>query len=610
MSVQDLQQLLLTYSLLLPRIISCFVVLPVLAKQTLGGGLVRNGVACSLALFAYPIVAGSLPPALGALDIALLIGKEVLLGLLIGFVATIPFWAMEATGFIIDNQRGAALASTLNPSLGSQTSPTGLLLTQTLITLFFSGGAFLALVGSLFRSYASWPVSSFFPQFGSQWVAFFYAQFSQMLMLCALFAAPLLIAMFLAEFGLALVSRFAPSLNVFILAMPIKSLVASLLLVLYLGILMEHAYDALLLAVDPLRLLRPVLGAMSAEKTEQPTAKKLRDARRQGQVVKSKEIVSSALILSLVALLMGFSDYYLEHLGKLLLLPAEYIDLPFRQALETILENLLRELLYLLAPVLLVAALVVVLSHVGQYGFLLSLDSVKPDLKKINPVEGAKKIFSIRSLVEFLKSTLKVALLSLLVWLTLQGNLASLLRIPACGLDCVAPVSGLMLRQLMLVCAVGFLAIAVADYAFERHQHYKQLRMSKDEVKREYKEMEGSPEIKSKRRQFHQELQSSNLRADVRRSSVIVANPTHVAIGIRYRRGETPLPLVTLKHTDALALRVRRIAEEEGIPVLQRVPLARALLRDGNVDQYIPADLIQATAEVLRWLESQQTDTP
>ena len=185
--------------------------------------------------------------------------KEVLLGLLIGFVATIPFWAMEATGFIIDNQRGAALASTLNPSLGSQTSPTGLLLTQTLITLFFSGGAFLALVGSLFRSYASWPVSSFFPQLGSQWVAFFYAQFSQMLMLCALFAAPLLIAMFLAEFGLALVSRFAPSLNVFILAMPIKSLVVSLLLVLYLGILMEHAYDALLLAVDPLRLLRPVL---------------------------------------------------------------------------------------------------------------------------------------------------------------------------------------------------------------------------------------------------------------------------------------------------------------------------------------------------------------
>lgn len=142
-----------------------------------------------------------------------------------------------------------------------------------------------------------------------------------------------------------------------------------------------------------------------------------------------------------------------------------------------------------------------VLSPVGQYGFLRSLDSVEPDLKKIKP-EGMKKIFSIRSLVEFFKSTLKVALPSLLVWLTLQCNLASLLRIPACGLECEAPVSGI-LRQLMRVCAGGLLAIAVADYAFERHQHYKQLRMS----------------------------------------------------------------------------------EEEGIPLLQRVPLARALLRDGNVDQ-------------------------
>ena len=259
MSIQDLQQLLLAYTLLLPRIISCFVVMPILNKQMLGGGLVRNGVACSLALFAYPTVAGTLPMTLNGIDLAMLIGKEVLLGLLIGFVATIPFWAIEATGFIIDNQRGASIASTLNPTLGSQTSPTGLLLTQTMITLFFTGGAFLTLIGALFQSYVSWPVATFFPYIGSQWVDFFYAQFSQLLRLCLLLAAPLLIAMFLAEFGLALISRFAPSLNVFILAMPIKSIVASLLLVIYLNVLMAHAYDSLLIAIDPLRHLRPVL---------------------------------------------------------------------------------------------------------------------------------------------------------------------------------------------------------------------------------------------------------------------------------------------------------------------------------------------------------------
>lgn len=261
MNIQDLQHLMLTYSLILPRLFSCFVVLPLLGKQNLGGGLVRNGVACSLALYIYPMVADTLPADIDGLQLALLIGKEVLLGLLIGFIASVPFWAIEATGFLIDNQRGATMASTLNPMLGSQTSPTGLLLTQTLTTLFFSGGAFLTLLGALFQSYVSWPIGTFFPHIGSQWVDFFFSQFAQLLRLCVLWAAPLVIAMFLAEFGLALISRFAPSLNVFILAMPIKSLVASLLLVLYVNILMGLANDRVQEALDPVSLLRPVLEA-------------------------------------------------------------------------------------------------------------------------------------------------------------------------------------------------------------------------------------------------------------------------------------------------------------------------------------------------------------
>ncbi|MEG1349755.1 MAG: type III secretion system export apparatus subunit SctT [Hafnia sp.] len=261
MNLHDLQQVMLTYSLILPRLLSCFVMLPLLGKQNLGGGLIRNGVACSLALFVYPAVAGTLPTMLSGLELAVLIGKEVLLGLLIGFIVNIPFWAIDATGFLIDNQRGATMASTLNPMLGSQTSPTGLLLTQTLVTLFFSGGAFLVLLGALFQSYANWPIGTFYPQIGGQWVDFFYGQFSHLLRLCVLLAAPLVIAMFLAEFGLALISRFAPSLNVFILAMPIKSLVASLLLVLYVNILMGLAYDSVLEALNPVQLLQPILEA-------------------------------------------------------------------------------------------------------------------------------------------------------------------------------------------------------------------------------------------------------------------------------------------------------------------------------------------------------------
>ena len=197
-----------------------------------------------------------------------------------------------------------------------------------------------------------------------------------------------------------------------------------------------------------------------------------------------------------------------------------------------------------------------------------------------------------------------MSLLSCIIWVTLRGNLNTLLQIPTCGLECVPTITGVLVKQLMIISSVGFIVIAAADYAYQKFDHTKQLKMTKDEVKREYKEMEGSPEIKSKRRQLHQELQASNQRDNVKRSNVLVTNPTHIAIGLYYKKGETPLPVITLKETDAMAKRMIAIAHEEGIPVMQKVPLARALYADGQLNQYIPGDLIEATAEILRWVAS------
>lgn len=241
MSYDDLHQALFLYSLTLPRLMACFIFLPILNKQTLGGTLVRNGVLCSLALFIFPMInQQDLPVETDGIWLMVILGKEVLLGMLIGFVAAIPFWAIEAAGFLVDNQRGAAMASMFNPTLGSQSTPTAVLLTQTLITLFFSGGGFVAFIYALFNSYSSWPVISFFPTVTEEWVRFFYAQFEQLMWLGVLMSAPLVLAMFLAEFGLALISRFAPQLNVFSLAMPIKSAIASVLLIVYLALMMDH----------------------------------------------------------------------------------------------------------------------------------------------------------------------------------------------------------------------------------------------------------------------------------------------------------------------------------------------------------------------------------
>ncbi|ELZ1717316.1 SctT family type III secretion system export apparatus subunit VscT [Vibrio parahaemolyticus] len=245
MSYDDLHQALFLYSLTLPRLMACFIFLPILSKQMLGGAMIRNGVLCSLALFVFPVVSEqALPAETDGLWLIVILGKEVLLGMLIGFVAAIPFWAIEATGFLVDNQRGAAMASMFNPTLGSQSTPTAVLLTQTLITLFFSGGGFVAFIYALFKSYTTWPILGFFPMVTNAWVGFFYDQFQQLMWLGVLMSAPLVLAMFLAEFGLALISRFAPQLNVFFLAMPIKSAIASVLLIVYLGLMMDH-FEAL-----------------------------------------------------------------------------------------------------------------------------------------------------------------------------------------------------------------------------------------------------------------------------------------------------------------------------------------------------------------------------
>lgn len=254
--MDDFNGWVLQMTLILPRLLACFTVLPILNKKILGGTLVRNGLAVSLALFMMPMMElQQWPEKAETLWVIGILLKEMLLGLFIGFVAAIPFWAMETTGFFIDNQRGATMASSYNLAMSEQTSPTGLMLSQLLITIFFVGGTFLAFIGGLFKSYLSWPVTAFFPQITLGWAQFFYDQFAHLLVMVVLFSAPIVIAMFLAEFALAIASRSAPQLNVFFLAMPIKSGIASFLLIFYVTLLIEFFSEELLaLALIPLNL--------------------------------------------------------------------------------------------------------------------------------------------------------------------------------------------------------------------------------------------------------------------------------------------------------------------------------------------------------------------
>ncbi|MFT7108646.1 MAG: type III secretion protein T [Psychrobacter glaciei] len=236
MEFELLKATFFTYTLLLPRMLAAFAVLPFMGKSVMGGAIIRNGVVASLALMVFPVMDHQLDGIkLEVANVMLIILKEVFIGVVIGYLATIPFWAIEAAGFFIDNQRGSTMASSLNPLSGSQASPIGILLVQAVTTVFFVSGIFLLFLSALYASYVTWPVTSFYPDWlNSDAPLFFIKQMDILITLTVIFSAPAIIAMFLSEFGLGLISRFSPQLNVFFLAMPIKSAVAIAVLMIYL----------------------------------------------------------------------------------------------------------------------------------------------------------------------------------------------------------------------------------------------------------------------------------------------------------------------------------------------------------------------------------------
>ena len=340
-----------------------------------------------------------------------------------------------------------------------------------------------------------------------------------------------------------------------------------------------------------------------SEKTEQPTPKKLRDAREKGQVAQSKEVVSTALILSIFALFWGLSDFYLENFKNLILLTEDIYEMDFRQALDNMTKALFIIGVKMTLPVLVLVFFVAIIANMMQVGPLISFESLKPDIKKINPVEGAKKIFSKKSLFEVLKSLIKIAFLGGLIYYLIISHINDFLELPACGLGCALPFVGALMLKLFMYASVAFLIISVADFIFQKNQHTKQLMMSKDEVIREYKETEGDPQIKGKRKQIHQEMLNEEVKPRVKASSAIITNPTHVAVGIYYEKGEVELPVITIMDTDERAQNIKRIAREENIPIMENIPLARGLLASAEVNEYIPSEYIKPVVEVLKWVE-------
>lgn len=339
---------------------------------------------------------------------------------------------------------------------------------------------------------------------------------------------------------------------------------------------------------------------MSSEKTEEPTAKKIRDARMRGEVAKSRDFTQTVLILAIFGYLIVTGPTLVQDIMRLMVMPAQFIGVDFRQAISVLLVEMFQEAALIVLPVILIVLVVGIFFEALQTGLNIAFEALKPSAKKLNVVSNAQNIFSKNNLVEFLKNLFKVGVLSLVIYLLVRDALGLLISIPYHGLQNLGQVVGELLRKMLIYVGGVYVVVGLADLAWQRHQYRKKLMMTKDEVKQEYKTSEGDPHIKSQRKGLHRELLAHDAVASSRKASVLITNPTHYAIAVRYDESLDALPVVLAKGEGALAERMMAAAREAGVPVMQNIELAHALFDEAELDQYVPSDLVEPVAEVLR----------
>jgi type III secretion protein U len=346
---------------------------------------------------------------------------------------------------------------------------------------------------------------------------------------------------------------------------------------------------------------------MSDEKTEEPSEKKLRDARQDGETIKSPDLsfalllLAAALGLSLAGPTMG------EHLKALMGIALDIhasgtTSADLRRAMARIGVQAL-----LLSIPLGVAVAAAIAAVASQVGFVLSFKPLEPKFNAINPGSGLKRMFSMRSFIDLIKMTIKGVILAAALYKTLLGLMPLIVGVAYEPLPDLIEISWSALCRLFAVGGVLYLVLGAVDYGIQRWLFMRDHRMSKDEVKREFKDSEGDPQLKGKRKQVAREIVTENPDKAVAGARAVIVNPTHYAVAVRYEPDEYDVPRVVAKGVDADALEIRRMAERHGVPIVGNPPLARALYLV-PLEDAIPESCFKAVAAVLAWVEDMQAN--
>lgn len=337
------------------------------------------------------------------------------------------------------------------------------------------------------------------------------------------------------------------------------------------------------------------------EKTEKATPRKIQEARRLGQVAKSADLNSALILLFVAFFLLVTKEFYLDSLGRFLTGYFEqFLSAKTNQLdLLPIFQGLFFQVFLLFLPFLIIPVVIALGANLLQVGFLFAPGVLAPKVERLNPVSGLQRMFSLRGLVELTKTIFKIVVVGGITYLLIKNQLPSLIKI----FHCSAAGSALIIvnygTRILLYGALAYLILAVADYFYQRYEHQKSIRMTKQEMKEELRQTEGDPLVKAQIRRRQRSLALNKIRQEVPRATVVITNPVHLAVALLYKEQEMEAPKVTAKGAGELAGQIKKIAQENNVPIVEHKELARFLYYQVEVTEKIPVVIYQMVAEIL-----------
>ncbi|MDT8716643.1 fused FliR family export protein/FlhB family type III secretion system protein [Clostridium sp. 19966] len=529
--------------------------------------------------------------------------NEVITGLFLGAITNICFLVFSMAGQMIDIQIGLSMATMFDPNSETSTTLIQRLMYWVSFIVFLLIDGHHMLIKALVQSFKIVGIGKtiIFNETIMAGINAITSYFALGLKI----AIPIVFIILLTDITMGLVSRTVPQLNIMILGLPVKILIGFLSVSLAIPIFINFMINAFnnipQIYNDIFKAIPGILIFASEDKTEEATPKKKSDARKKGQLARSKDIGLSFTLLACTLVISIVGPYVGKSFKAILIyfFTQNFKDNMSFVKLSQVSLMFIYEMAMIFLPIVLPIMLMGIVSSFAQTGFLFTGEPIKPSFSKINPLSGLKRIFSPKTLVETLKQIVIITVVGYIGYGYVKDNYNDIMNMGNMSISEIPIQFSKIVIGIFIKITIASIIIAVVDFIYQKYNYRKDLRMTKQEIKEEFKQSEGDPQIKGKIKQKQREISRRRMMAAVPDATVVITNPTHIAVALKYDDKESEAPILVAKGTDITALKIKEIAKENEVPIIENKPLARMIYEEVELDSQIPVNMYQAVAEIL-----------